>query len=70
MPKPGKEYLGDAVYANVTRFGELELTTENGLRVTNVIVLEDQVLRALEDYLSRARAYVAEERARMVPGHD
>ena len=61
-----KEYLGDAVYAQVTRFGELMLTTEDGSpRATNVIVLDDSVLVALEDYLRRARLYVQAERERM-----
>ena len=49
-PAP-KEYLGDGVYAEVDRFGVLTLTTEDGIRATNTIVLEPQVLSALEAYL-------------------
>jgi hypothetical protein len=47
----GKVYLGDAVYAAIDR-GDLVLTTEDGIRATNTIVLEPAVLRALLDYLS------------------
>jgi hypothetical protein len=49
-----KEYLGDAVYAQFDRFGALVLTTEDGISVTNRIVLEPDVLAALEDYVRRA----------------
>jgi hypothetical protein len=49
-----KEYIGDAVYAEFDRYGALVLTTENGISVTNRIVLEPEVLAALEDYIRRA----------------
>lgn len=46
-----KVYVGDAVYAEFTQWGEtsfeLVLTTENGISVTNRIVLEPQVWDAL-----------------------
>ncbi len=48
-----KEYLGDAVYAQITHAGELCLTTEDGLRATNTIILEPEVIQALLDYLKR-----------------
>jgi hypothetical protein len=38
-----KVYLGDGVYAEFDR-GEIVLTTENGIDVTNRIVLEPEVL--------------------------
>jgi hypothetical protein len=38
-----KVYLGDGVYAEFDR-GEIVLTTENGIEVTNRIVLEPEVL--------------------------
>lgn len=44
-----KEYLGDGVYAECD--GGLVLTTENGIQVTNTIVLEDYVVTALIDYM-------------------
>jgi hypothetical protein len=47
-----KVYLGDAVYAAVTELG-LELTTEDGVSVTNRIVLEPEVLEALSRFLDR-----------------
>jgi hypothetical protein len=46
-----KRYLGDGVYVDANEFG-LMLTTENGLRVTNTIVLEPEVYAALERYVN------------------
>ena len=54
-----KEYLGDGVYAAVDEIGNLVLTTENGVAVTNRIVFEPEVLAALEAYIARRRAEVA-----------
>lgn len=51
MPKPPKVYLGDAVYAEADDYGGLALTTEDGIQVTNRIVLESQVLEALGLYV-------------------
>lgn len=42
-----KRYLGDGVYAQIEDYGDLILTTENGVRVTNRIVLEPAVLLSL-----------------------
>lgn len=47
-----KTYLGDAVYADVDHFGCLILTTEDGIRTTNRIVLDQQVLAALSAYMT------------------
>jgi hypothetical protein len=47
-----KVYLGDAVFAQVVT-GNLLLSTEDGQRVTNLIVFEPQVLVALGDYLGK-----------------
>lgn len=44
-----KTYLGDGVYAELD-YG-VRLTTENGFRVTNTIVLEPEVLSALAVYM-------------------
>jgi hypothetical protein len=41
-----KAYLGDAVYADIDEYGCLLLTTENGIRATNTIVLEPEVVEA------------------------
>jgi hypothetical protein len=46
-----KQYLGDAVYAELVRFGTLVLTTEDGISVTNKILLEPQVLDNLHLFL-------------------
>lgn len=50
-----KVYLGDGVYVAHDGFG-LVLTTENGIRATNTIVLEFQVYAALVEYAARLRA--------------
>ena len=42
-----KRYLGDGVYAQIEDYGVLILTTEDGVRVTNRIVLEPAVLLSL-----------------------
>jgi hypothetical protein len=47
-----KTYLGDGVYAELDEFGCVILTTEDGISVTNRIVLDLQVLGALKDFLS------------------
>ena len=46
-----KMYIGDAVYAQIDNLGRVVLTTEDGYRATNTIVLEDEVLRALVAWL-------------------
>lgn len=46
-----KVYLGDGVYAVVDQYGCLVLTTENGVYVTNTVVLEPEVLAKLGEYL-------------------
>lgn len=50
-----KRYLGDAVYAESfqTILGTVgvRLTTENGIRTTNTIVLEPEVLTALNAFV-------------------
>lgn len=46
-----KTYLGDGVYADFDGYG-IVLTTENGISVTNTIVLEPEVYFALERYVA------------------
>ncbi len=58
-----KEYLGDAVYARIDKFGDLVLTTEDGERATNTIILEPQIIQALDVYLEAYRGELARERA-------
>lgn len=55
-----KEYLGDSVYCDVWSCGDLEhglvLTTENEMRLpSNKIVLEPEVIAALERYVATMR---------------
>jgi hypothetical protein len=59
MARTRKLYLGDGVYLEGTP-GHLPLvlTTEDGIRITNRIVLEAEVLGNLIDYL---RAVIDEE---------
>ncbi len=47
-----KQYLGDGVYVDCDGYA-LILTTEDGIRETNRIVLEPEVWAALADYVAR-----------------
>jgi len=46
-----KTYLGDSVYA-VFDGSSITLTTDNGYGPSNIIVLEEEVLRALEIFVT------------------
>jgi len=49
-----KIYLGDAVYADFNpeqSYTDLILTTEDGYRATNTIILEPEVWRMLKEYM-------------------
>lgn len=62
-----KEYLGDGVYVEI--IGRvLVLTTENGISVTNTIYLEGEVYSALDNYVKRLLARVAEQEPRHQTG--
>lgn len=47
-----KIYLGDAVYAAWDKLGRVVLTTEDGIRATNTIVFEPEVLAYFQRWLS------------------
>jgi hypothetical protein len=49
-----KTYLGDGVYADFDGFAVV-LTTENGMEVTNTIVLEPDVIWALDQFVQKLR---------------
>lgn len=49
-----KEYLGDSVYADFDGYA-ITLTTENGLGPSNTIVLEPDILAALNNYVERLK---------------
>lgn len=56
MKEPAnKEYLGDGAYVWLDDYGALVLTTEDGLTVTNTIILEPAVYTALLEYIQRPR---------------
>lgn len=50
-----KLYLGDAVYVELDELDRLVVTTEDGVTVTNRIVLEPEVARELENVLAGLR---------------
>lgn len=45
-----KQYLGDGVYVAID-CGRIVLTTEDGISITNAIILEPEVLAELIEYL-------------------
>jgi len=49
-----KEYLGDAVYAEIGAYG-IVLTTSDGISDTNTIYLEPEVLEALEAFIEKQK---------------
>ena len=52
MPAVKKEYLGDGAYATFDGYA-LWITTSDGLRITNKICLEPEVLRDLVKYIKK-----------------
>ena len=48
-----QEFIGDGVTVESDDDGVLTLTTSNGIKTTNTIVLEPEVWRALESYVTR-----------------
>ena len=45
-----RSHLGDAVYAELDEYRGIVLTTDDGFRVTNRIVLEPEVFQAFEEW--------------------
>jgi hypothetical protein len=54
---PAKRYIGDAVYVEYHSPG-IRLTTEDGIRVMNEIILEPEVLFELERFLAQLKEAV------------
>lgn len=53
MAQPQRHvYIGDGVYGRIDDHGNVILTTEDGIRATNTIHLEPEVLRSLMAWLS------------------
>ena len=46
-----KEYIGDGVYADKDEFNRLVLTTEDGIKTTNEIIFEIEVIIPLMNYI-------------------
>jgi hypothetical protein len=46
-----KTYLGDGVYVDINNAGQIVLTTEDGISITNTIFLEPEVWAALKAYV-------------------
>lgn len=47
-----KEYIGDGVYVTHDGYSFI-LTTENGIKTTNIIYLEPELIDMLNDYAKR-----------------
>lgn len=48
-----KKYMGDGVYAEWTADNRIILTTENGISITNTIVIERDVWHCLKLFVER-----------------
>ncbi len=59
MKLPSKRYLGDAVYVRHDGFG-IVLTTEDGIRATNTIVMEPSVIHNFEEWIAEVKKAIAE----------
>lgn len=57
-----KAYIGDGIYADFDGYA-IVLTTENGVSVTNTIVVEPREWRALEAYVARLKEQAVENTA-------
>lgn len=52
-----KIYLGDGAYASIDELGDIELTTENGISVTNRVCLGDIEADKLFKFYRQHKAY-------------
>ena len=50
-----KRYLGDGAYVQSSAFGDIELTTENGISVQNRVVLGPTEIAELEQFIKEWR---------------
>ena len=51
-----KAYLGDSVYVELTQYGDLKLTTENGGYTSNIIIIGIEELRLLAKFVEEQLA--------------
>lgn len=54
-----KAYIGDGVYVDFNNAGQLILTTEDGISITNTIFLENEVYAALLSYVKQLPSRLA-----------
>ena len=51
-----KKYIGDGVYVALdSQTGQTVLTTEDGIRVTNTIYLDEEIFAELEEWRAEMR---------------
>ena len=55
MQRLKKAYIGDAVYVEDDSWGGVILTTSDGIKDSNRIVLEPDVIKAFEEYIKAMR---------------
>jgi hypothetical protein len=48
-------YIGDGAYAAINVFGNLVLTTENGISAQNIVVIEPEFYPVLEEFITTVR---------------
>ena len=65
-----KRYLGDSVYVEINKYGQIVLTTENGYGPSNTIYLEPEVFENLESYLAAYRQRKNQPAAQKIDGKD
>jgi hypothetical protein len=51
--KMEREYLGDSVYVERQHTGTIVLTTNNGVEISNTIVLEEEVIYNLLKFIKK-----------------
>lgn len=57
-PAKFKTYIGDGAYVDFDGYAVI-LTTEDGIRATNTVVMEPEVLVEFERWVKRLREWIA-----------
>lgn len=55
-----KTYIGDSVYVEIDSYEEVVLTTENGITISNRIVLEKRVWQDLVKFVNSVKEILDE----------
>ncbi len=61
--KDEKEYLGDGAYVTFDGY-HIVLTAENGIRATDTVALEPEVLNRFIDYVERLNKFIEKHRSK------